>query len=67
MHVSARDECAVSWTYTRERTSNRAAPSPRSAMVVTGLESLKVARKSKKASASLCSESPMVECATQGK
>lgn len=49
------------YTYTRKRTSKRAAPSLRSAMVVTGLESLKVVKKSKNASTSLRNESPIFQ------
>jgi hypothetical protein len=54
-------------TYTMERTSKSAAPSARSATVVTGRARLKVAKKLKKASISrLCEESDMTVESSSG-
>lgn len=58
---------ALLTTYTMERTSKSAAPSARSATVVTGRARLKVAKKLKKASISrLCEESDMTVESSSG-
>ena len=53
--VSRGEEDGDAHTHTAESTSNSTAPSERSEMLVTGLESSKLAKKWKKASISFCS------------